>query len=149
MRLIFLDIDGVLNDHRLQDNGYCGLKPSCVANFNLLLAELPDLQIVITSAWRYMVLNKAMTLKGFEYMLLVGGVNCEGRIHGHTRSDEEILTRGLQILNYLGRLCWFPKKYIVLDDMLFDFDKQGLNYYLTEGNVGLTEANVREIIKIF
>lgn len=34
-----------------------------------------------------MVIGSRMDLKGFEYLLLTHGVNCEGRIIGHTDAD--------------------------------------------------------------
>jgi hypothetical protein len=162
MKLIFLDIDGVLNDHQLQESGYCGFKPECVANFNLLLEQMPDLKIVISSAWRYIILGKQMTLKGFEYMMLVGGVNCKDRVIGHTVSDEDeqYRTRGGQIQFFLwdwsrqntflvaaGGDCQRIDSYIVLDDLPFDFVKLGLNFFQTRGELGLTYNDVSHILK--
>src|SRR3954463_9098907 len=108
-------MDGVLNDHKLQDNGYCGIKPACVENFNLLLNKVPQAQIIISSAWRYIVGQGQMTTKGFEYLLLVCGVFATDRVMGVTKSDEAIQGRGEQILAEVRNLK--ISKYVVLDDM--------------------------------
>jgi hypothetical protein len=36
-KLIFLDCDGVLNDHKQHANGYCGTTRRCVQNLNRIL----------------------------------------------------------------------------------------------------------------
>lgn len=66
MKVLFLDIDGVLNSvswyknrpHRfLKDNPEesdwaCELDPSAILVFKKLVHDVPDLQIVISSTWR-------------------------------------------------------------------------------------------------
>lgn len=86
MRL-FLDIDGVLNKHKPFENRYCGIDEECRQNFNWLLAELPDMQIVLSSAWRYNVLKGNMTLAGMEELFMTHGLNVKGRIVGTTEAD--------------------------------------------------------------
>lgn len=89
-KVIFLDIDGVLNDHVPRDNGYCGMQMEFVHELNRILAAVPDAQLVISSAWRYMVIRGEMTLKGFEFLLVSHGVNCLGRVHGVTDPDDDV-----------------------------------------------------------
>lgn len=84
MKVIFLDIDGVLNDHTQMENHYCGTKYECVQQFNRILDAVPEAKIVISSAWRYMILRGDVTLKGFEMLLLTHGVKCHERVIGHT-----------------------------------------------------------------
>ena len=88
--IIFLDIDGVLNDHCALPSKYCGTKRECVLNFNAVLDAVPDAKIVVSSAWRYMILRGDVTLRGFEMLLLTHGVKCDGRIIGHTEADGKI-----------------------------------------------------------
>jgi hypothetical protein len=148
MRILFLDVDGVLNGHERHKNGYCGIKPENVAVLNKLLDQLPDLKLVISSSWRYMM-PKAMNILGFEYVLLIAGVNCKGRVHGHTPFDEEVggrSGRGQQIRHYLEHKLPRHVKYVVLDDLLFDFQKCGLNFVLTDPAKGLQPEQVPVII---
>lgn len=85
VKYIFLDIDGVLNDHERHANGYTGLKKANVDAFNWLLKLVPDHKIIISSAWRYM----GVTPLQFEYLLLTHGVDCSGRVKGFTRKDAD------------------------------------------------------------
>ena len=143
MRVIFLDIDGVLNGHERWANGYCGIRPQNVEVLNKILKLLPNVKLVISSAWRYMV-PQAMTLKGFEYLLIVSGLDCKGRVVGMTVKDEVLKTRGAQIKEYIQT---HPiTKYVAIDDMLYDFDKYNIKYVLTDPAVGLTEKQIPAII---
>jgi hypothetical protein len=137
MKVVYLDLDGVLNDHKPNPNGYNSLKRECVEEFNRILEEVPDLRIVISSAWRYMH-PEAMTLKGFEYLLLTHGIDCKDRGLGFTKKDEEIPTRGGQIVDYIKQLPTMTN-YVILDDMAFDFAEMGLkNFIQTNSDMGLT-----------
>lgn len=88
-KILFLDIDGVLNAHRQLPSGYCGIDRAKAEWLNAVLYFVPDAKLVISSAWRYMMLRGDMTLKGFEYLLLVHGVNCRERLHGYTEADPD------------------------------------------------------------
>jgi len=147
MKLLFLDIDGVLNDHTRYSSGYCGTGARQVNHLNDLLQEVPDLQLVISSAWRYLILNGAMTLKGFEALLLTHGVNAYGRIHGHTDADEtttpeERLTFGGRaelIRRYVDQHD--PDGWAVVDDLPIPV----ANLVQTISRHGLTSQNVEAI----
>ena len=92
MRTIFLDIDGVLNDHRPFPNHYCGIKPECLACLTTILEAAPDVKIVLSSAWRYLVHAGAFNERGLEYLLNIHGAPYElyhQRIIGTTETDEE------------------------------------------------------------
>ena len=87
MKLLFLDIDGVLNNHTPLESGYNGICQHRARLLNIILESVPDLQIVVSSAWRYMILEGAMTLKGFAHLLAIHGIKSHGRMHGHTEAD--------------------------------------------------------------
>lgn len=160
MKLIFLDIDGVLNDHTRFENGYCGIQREPVEQLNRILAAVPDAQIVISSAWRYMIHCRPEEIKWFENLLLTHGINCYGRLISCTISDEEqagehdmdwwrkngIDVRVDQIDQYLmdhyeyvGVFEW-----VVLDDMDLPIQR----FVRTSGNVGLTRDNADQAIAI-
>lgn len=86
MKLLFLDIDGVLNDHTRMASGYCTIHTDKGDLLNQILDAHPDVQIVISSAWRYLVTGGHMTVKGFENMLLTYGLKVFNRVHGVTRA---------------------------------------------------------------
>ncbi|MBS1722851.1 MAG: hypothetical protein JSS66_07720 [Armatimonadetes bacterium] len=118
----------MLNRHRKMSNGYCGIEARPVARFNRLLKKFPDLHIVVSSAWRYMILGKDMTIRGFEEMLCTHGVDCFGRVFGHTCPDEnfwpanpskedyaDLTVRVRQIAEHVAEHA--PLKYVVFDDL--------------------------------
>jgi hypothetical protein len=112
--LIFLDIDGVLNNHSYigGDVESCVILADNVRVLNKIILGA-DAEIVLSSAWRYMI-PKAMTLKGFEYLLRSHGVAAKDRLIGYTRRDEKIATRGYQIEDWLVKHDY--RRYVVIDD---------------------------------
>lgn len=88
-RILLLDIDGCLNKMIPHPNGYFGTDKDNVETFNHFLGLWPDLKIVISSSWRYLIQPHLMTLQGFESLLLTHGVDCKNRIVGRTPLDEE------------------------------------------------------------
>jgi hypothetical protein len=155
MKVLSLDIDGVLNRHRAHENGYCGIDPECVRWLNFILARVPDVQLLIHSAWRYMVIGGRMDLKGFEYMLLTHGVNCENRIIGHTESDSvrhrgpetkdaDLHERAAQIAWAWGQIGRDAGVLVVVDDLPLNLK----GFVQTDGAVGLTETDASRIVNL-
>jgi len=148
MKILFLDIDGVLNRLKPQRNGYCGFDPICVENLNYVLLTIPDLYIVISSSWRYMISPRTMTLEGFEFMLLASGVCCKARVAGATVRDDAIPERSDQVKHWLDT---HPEvtKHLALDDMCWEFGSRNVISLRTDSHVGLTEKESKQIINHF
>lgn len=90
MRLIFLDIDGVLNGHHYKrDAQSCNILSPCVRQLNRII-RATEAKIVLSSAWRYMIHGKAMTLAGFGYMLRTHGMIGAGKTIIDTTIRDEI-----------------------------------------------------------
>lgn len=144
-KLIFLDIDGVLNRHGYNEQSMSTtIEPDCVSRLNHIL-QATDAMIVLSSAWRYMLIGKAMSLAGFDYLLRTHGVFAN-RLIGRTPADEEVKERGWQIHqwrkdnNHSGR-------YVVIDDM--DLHISPLHPFVRcDGEVGLTTEDAEKAIKI-
>lgn len=91
--LLFLDIDGVLNGHQWSHLGdSCTIQAPCIAALNFILSRA-DPEIVLSSAWRYLLHGKDMTLLGFGYLLRTHGAGPMlypgTRIIGITLRDED------------------------------------------------------------
>lgn len=144
MKYIFLDIDGVLNNHTQHANGYCGMQSASVEAFNGVLLAYPHAKIVITSAWRYLILNGSMTLRGFESMLLTHGVDCFGRVIGHTEADKTPdEPRIKQIREWL--MDHEPpdfSQYVIFDDLPLGKD---YGFIQTDGAKGLAGMPIEEL----
>lgn len=93
--VLFLDIDGVLNAHQPLDPAVMSsiIRADKVKILNAVL-KVTGCQIVLSSAWRYMVHRGEMKLEGFSWLLRSHGVF--NRLVGLTRSDtmlEKIVPR--------------------------------------------------------
>lgn len=154
MDVLFLDIDGVLNGHDYSPDAESStIRKECVVNLSRILTQ-SDCKVVIISAWRYMILGEAMTIKGFEYMLRTHGLaGIKDRIVGITRKDyesgqvENSTERADQITEWLGEHKEVSN-YVVLDDL--DLGHSLFHPFVqTDGKVGLTAQDVEKVLHIF
>lgn len=147
--ILFLDIDGVLNGHDYdREAESCTLLPACVDRFNRVLS-LRSFHIVLSSAWRYMVLEGAMTLTGFAHMLQTHRVRAKSRLLDVTRRDSSPTEpRAIQIADWWNEHPeWrFGQPWVVLDDMDLGFTKAGMPFVQTDGNAGLSDENVQQLL---
>lgn len=161
MRL-FLDIDGVLNRHQKDQNGLGIIECKKAKMLNEVLFELPEIKIVLSSAWRYMY---KFDTKAIECALVSYGLNCDGKVEGCTRPDSEQWSyehpstaaewdvygkeeRAKQVYDYNSNDIE-PVPYIVLDDLNLINHKYYIDkwkFVKTNPDVGLTPAKVSEII---
>lgn len=85
--LLFLDIDGVLNGHDWDEGAQSNrIRYQCVRELNRIIAET-GAKVVLSSAWRYMIHGRQMTLAGFGYLLRTHGASCL-QLVGLTEPDE-------------------------------------------------------------
>lgn len=137
MKTLFLDIDGVLNNHQKFSNGYCGIDQHCMSNLNHVINQT-GCQLVISSAWRYMI-PEAMTILGLDHLLKTHG--CNGTVVGITIRDEDTPTRENQILAYAQHLV---DLWAVVDDLPL----QIRNFVRTDGRLGLQRHEAERLITI-
>jgi hypothetical protein len=143
MRVLLFDIDGVLNDHTWNPVAKSNsILPRCVDQFNRIILKT-DCKLVISSAWRYMVIGNAVTLDGFSYMLRTHGV-IDHTIIGMTASDEEIENRNDQILTWVkGRND--VTSWVAIDDLSLVLPDD--HFVQTDPKIGLTEDKADEVIR--
>jgi hypothetical protein len=149
-RLVFLDIDGVLNDHTQGPNEtYCRIDPEHAARFNALIQEA-DAQFVLSSAWRYLIHSGEMNLEGMKWLLrshwidgsrLVGFTRKDTMVNGEPMENE----RGKQITDWLdehGR----PDVYVAIDDIDLGISAAGHTLVQTDCRIGLTDWEMRQAL---
>lgn len=157
MKALFLDVDGVLNDHRKWPNKFAPILIEHVEHLNFILEQVPDLQIVLSSAWRYRFDNDYV----IEALLCCHGVNAFERVHGRTEFDPAsgedfrpyddvewwsemgIKWRGDQIREYVN--LHRVQRWAVLDDLPLQVD----HLFRTEAQVGLTGAIAQSVVAHF
>jgi len=158
VKILFLDVDGVLNGHDWSDEAQsCSIRRECVAHLNRVIRET-GCKIVLSSAWRYVVLGGDMTLKGFGYLLRTHGLICPSDtmnlIVGCTVPDElpprpvRDGERGRQCREWLHgpenqwEVTWFA----AVDDEEDGFAEFGIPAVITDGARGLTAEDADRLI---
>ena len=144
-RILFLDIDGVLNGHEWDEGaGSNRIRYHCIRHLNRVIAETAC-KIVLSSAWRYMIHGGAMTMNGFDYLLRTHGT-CGARVVGITLKDEELPDRPDQIAKWLADNGPVAAYAVVDDD--FEEGMAAHPFVKTEGSRGLSQANATELIRL-
>jgi hypothetical protein len=146
MKILFLDIDGVLNDNTFNAAAESStLDPAAVARLNQVL-RTTGAKLVLSSSWRYLILDRAMTLQGFEYLLRTHGLD-KGCLIGLTGPDEEGPGRAAQIQRWLadnGRIT----DWAVLDDAALDLGEVRWRHVRPDRGAGLSDADAAQLIAI-
>lgn len=162
-KYVFLDIDGVLNNHRFNKASMCcGIRAKNVKQLNIII-DKHDPFFVISSAWRYLLLGDYMNTAGFKSMLLTHGVSLKMKILSFTRRDIGITrtsTREEGIAERIAQITeWMHKQHmegnykaVVIDDLPLigvekAFRKNRGVFVQTVSNQGLTPKEVSVIDK--
>jgi hypothetical protein len=147
VRILFLDIDGVLNRAGQHSDlaQSSSLDPQAVARLNGVLART-GARLVVSSSWRYLILGGAMTVPGFEYLLRTHGVAADCLV-GHTCADEDTPERGAQIRRWLAEhgpvAAW-----AAVDDGPLELGDEGWRQVQTDRRLGLTDEDAAALIRI-
>lgn len=155
MKIIFLDIDGVLNNEDsdivyLPPTSHCSggfYCPELVTLFNTIVEET-QAKIVLSSTWRL-----GLSIKQVQELLQEMGIS--GEVVGVTDHiwDRHIF-RGNEIYKWIrDNESLIGKYYDYTDYLILDDDSDMLywqrnNFVQTNGLKGLTESNVMESIAI-
>lgn len=165
MKVLFLDIDGVLNSHqsrhfwhnkrdqsKWENEMYESWKgtlfeylaqefcPIAISNLEHIMREVPDLNIVVSSTWRKG--NDVEALKKiFQPFKLISQA-----IIDRTPVDPDHGPRGVEIQQWLDKTVGIDLKFVIVDD---DGDMEHLMDHLvqTDGKVGLDLNKAEEIIR--
>ncbi len=165
MKIIFLDIDGVLNSESLSDklyhNGIKEYGDDGVYNFideNIVnkltnLCKIYDIKIVISSSWRHFYFED--TIKEFKsstykkiHPLIPYIIGQTPRIYiPNENGYHEQVCRGKEIEEWISRVCesFKPDKYVILDDDSDILDYQFKYFIHIDNKYGLTDYNFAQI----
>lgn len=144
MKILFLDVDGVLNGHEKHPNGFSGIDPKKMYILNRILRST-QAGVIVHSAWRYLTIGDIppMTNLGFYYMFQTYGF--EGHIIDLLKEDNEQEDRVLLIEDYIEKYLQPDDHYVIVDDLSLRFKKQEV-FVQTDPHVGLTEDIANKII---
>lgn len=146
MKILFLDIDGVLNysGTKARDGGYIGIDPDLMPFLNMIV-ERTDCKIVISSTWRNMhtieQLKEKFEAAGFKYGDYI--IDKTPTFH----SSDFFVPRGCEIKSWLDSSREVESFAIVDDnsDMLLE---HRFNFVKTSERTGLTALTSENIIQI-
>ena len=162
-KVIFLDIDGVLNNDQFRidkwmkehpgktwDPYYCFNKEN-VEQFNRVIRET-NASVVASTTWRLgPTLREPMTPKFLQNLIKEnGGAECE--IVGFTphlmpkKLSQWIAPRYKEIQAYIDEAKWHDVRFVVVDDR--DDAWSGWNFVRTDPRVGLTREDADRMIGI-
>jgi hypothetical protein len=148
LNAIFLDIDGVINNINTVDYGnpYIKIDSGLVQKLSDIVM-LTNSKIFLISDWKeyWQKDNKEEQheiANYIDYRLSCESLTIEDKVDGQK------LTRGSNIKNFL--LSQEINNFVILDDMPFDYKKEGLakNFVHTNSEHGLTDEDVARAIKI-
>lgn len=150
MRIIFLDIDGVMNStaSAKQFRTFHRASPEAVTALNCILRNDDDIQLVISSAWR--------ELHSLDYIAgwLEGNGVQRGRVLDKTPVIKTMsgplyvsVDRGDEITKWIAQHDNELTSYVVLDDD-YDMADHKERFIRTDFSVGLTMGNARSAVKI-
>lgn len=149
MKVIFLDIDGVLNTPSSESRcgEYIGIDDDKVERLKKIV-DKTKAEIVLISTWKkyWRKEEKLKPLQDYSANYLDEKLAKQGlKATDKTKdkSDGRYLSRGESILEYVYRNN--VEKYIILDDCQFDYDGCDLtdNYIKTNQIEGLSEQQVK------
>ena len=152
MKVIFLDIDGVLNTPSSENRcgEYIGIDDDKVERLKQIV-EKTKAEIVLISTWKkyWRKEDKLKPLQDYSANYLDEKLAKQGlKAIDKTKdkADGRYLSRGESILEYVYRNN--VKKYIILDDCQFDYDGCYLTDCLikTKKAEGLTKADRKSVV---
>lgn len=117
VKIVFLDIDGVLNGHEWchTDEGLRILPDQ--AKYLGIITRRTGAQVVLISSWRHWINDGLMTPRGFSKLLLTHG--CDVDVIGALSAKDPALShaedRTIKILDWIEQHK--PDKFVVLDDL--------------------------------
>ena len=142
MRIILLDLDGVILPIPANGHFEPELKPSVEAVNNLnLLVQITNAHIVVTSAWRV-----GRTVEQLTTLLRGWGV--KWGVFGKTRDSRGEENRGALISDWLANSREVIDAFVVIDDDRTDLELFADKMVSPKPDVGLQFHDVQEAVRI-
>lgn len=155
IKIVFLDVDGVLNSSSTKDTcgKYVGIEDEKVELLKKLVDET-GARIVLVSTWKEYWYKEPFFKDKQDYLAnyLDKKLDKYG-LYAIDKTEDEVLNRGDGILEYIHHLKWKGidvKKFVILDDELFDYLRTKLTKNLVQTSYnkgGLQLKHIRKAIE--
>lgn len=133
MKILFLDVDGVLNSHKT--GGRYALKRACLKRLEKIVKET-GCEIILSSSWR----QDAYALKRLKRVLAYRGIKI--------KDVTPILYREVRGEEIRHKLVEYePTKYAILDDDADMLEYQWKCFFQTDGEYGMTDTIAHRVIE--
>lgn len=151
MKVIFLDVDGVLNSYKYgeipymsRDEGYRFLDKQAFKYVKMLVVQSGAV-LVLSSTWRYSF-HKDLSSDDDMARGLIQALQVEG-LSLYDITPQIDMNRYEEIKEWLKQ---HPEvdKYVILDDSDYDWKDMGEVWIACNSQVGLTKKDVRKAIQI-
>ena len=154
LKLLFLDIDGVLNSSTTKEkiNFHTGIDDEKLLLLKKII-DKTDANIILTSSWKLnWFYDPGDKVKQDDFTNYLDEKMNKYGLFPVDKTEGNSFFRGAEIIEYLRVLkkCGFGfNKFVILDDNIFDFIETKLDKYLVKVDykTGLTYDNVIEAIK--
>ena len=158
-KVIFLDIDGVLNTKWWErkkpvDRYGCIFNPKCVANLEKIITET-GADIVISSSWKiFMGLSELQTmwkergLPGKVLDITPDNISDEMLLNVDLDNKDLLYNRGCEIKGWLLKHGDEVSSYAIVDDMDDILPEQQSHFIQTDPDVGITKFDAECIIRL-
>ena len=162
MKVLFLDIDGVLNtkywytqmDRNTPKDKYgYAFDPNSVANLKRIVEDT-GAEIVISSSWKCMGLSQMedmwrdRNLPGRIIGITPNSVSDEMLLNADIDSIELFHIRGMEIKEWLAKHGKRVSNYVIIDDMDNMLPEQQSHFVQTNPEIGITKDDVERSITI-
>ncbi len=152
MKIIFLDIDGVMNNTRTTER--CGYNTGIENKALILLSEIVGMtsaKICLISSWKEFWFKDDKQSQDEMANYLDSRMQAFGL--GIWDKTNEIQNRGKEIVNFINRLRNQGieiERFVILDDEILDYTEEGLihNLVYTDYKIGLTVEDAKKAISI-
>ena len=155
MKIIFLDVDGVLNNENTKasaPSGCMGVEDKLISKLVKIVTET-DAKIVLTSDWKIgwesFDIYCSEDAKYLNRKLKKYGLKISSKTYDDHVYDRFFEDRGKGIHKFLEKVQ-NVESYVVIDDHTFtDFDDEIMSHLvLTDYKIGLTDEDVAKVISI-
>lgn len=136
MKVLFLDVDGVLNRDGTKERcmGYVGIDRELSEKLIAWRGRNPDVEIVLSSTWRY--------IPGMKAGLMAAGIDWISETPHHMGS------RGDEISLWLYNAKRNDIVYVILDDVMVN-DNQLERFVQTDPSKGLEDHHLDKLTELF
>jgi hypothetical protein len=161
-KIIFLDIDGVLNTERwhcqtasneLQDEYGYKFDPVAVNNLSKIIEET-GADIVISSSWKFMGLSKMRKmwkdrkLPGKIIDITPNYMSDELLLNDESGSTDYLYIKGVEVKGWLALHGDDVSRYVIIDDIDDFLPEQQFHFVQTDPEVGITNDDVKKVVHL-